>query len=164
MQFVDALKGLLEQLEAISGDRTALMIHVGAVLLVLFVIGKLAAKAIFRSDCGAVAALLAGLIPILIGMLAWVASTAFFNRELFVVQGFTVDVALAGAVLVGLFGGALFSKWLLSKGYVSGLLFLILLSAACLGGLVISQASLTVFRSGSVQMEQSQERLNLDSE
>lgn len=162
MEFLDPYKTLLEILETQAGGSVPLAIHTGAFLLVVFVVGKLAAKYVFRSESGHFQTLLGSLIPLLLGILIWGGLQLLFNPDLFAVGGFTVDLALLAGVLLGWILGGMVTKAALDSGLFAALVFLILVAAAGAGGVVISYASLTVFQSGEAQMENSQKRLELE--
>ena len=90
MELLVPFKTLLDTLETQAGGSVPLAIHTGAFLIVVFVVGKLAAKHVFRSDSGHVQTLLGSLLPLLVGALVWGALELFLNPELFAVGNFTV--------------------------------------------------------------------------
>lgn len=162
MEILTPFQSLLEDLDTLAGGQVPLAIHTGAFLIVLFVVGKLAAKHVFQSDSGHVQTFFGALLPWLVGLVFWGALETFYNPELFSIGEFSIDLALLGGVLLGWILGALITKAALSSGLFAALIFLILVAAAGAGGVVISHASLTVFRSGEAQMQNSQDRLDLE--
>lgn len=159
--YLESLSTLLNLLQTQAGGRYALLIHLGAVILVVFVVGKLLARLVFRSDAGYLPVLLSALLPLAIGIATWAAFATWWNPPLFEVASIAVDSATAAAAASALVIGSPLARYLLATSTLKALLFLILVAAASAGGILISAASLTVFGSGAEQVEQSNRRIDL---
>lgn len=159
-EYISTLIWLVSRLEEYSGGRIELMIHAGAVLIVLLVVGKLLARLVFRSDSGHLAVLLAALLPLALAVVGWSVFFTWYNPPLFRIQDLVVDVALLVGLLLLLVPGVFVTARLLTTAFGKALLFLVLAYAASAGGLVVSHASITVFGAGAEQVESRQERLD----
>ncbi len=101
-------------------------------------------------------------LPLILATAGWIVGDAFTAIDVFEIAAVKVTVAhLAGLVLwvAGLF---LFTKPLVSIGAGKSLVLLVIAMASALGGILVAQASITVFRSGEVQVKSNQDRLDLD--
>lgn len=153
-EFLVPFESLLAELEHLAGGRIFLLVHLGAVLLVWWVVGRFIARHILRSDTGALGALLAAVLPWIIGGAVWGVVAALYNPDLFALGPVAVDLARLCGLLGGLFGGLFLIQKLLSGGCFSAVLFAVLSLGAAAGALVVSSASLTVFESGVRTVEE----------
>jgi len=160
MKWMESLKHLSDILREQAGGETELLIYAGSVLVVLTVVGALLIKYLLRSDGGYFRAILTGALPLVLGVAAWATSHAYFNPSLFDFQGHSMDLAIASGIIFFLVGGTWIAGKLLASGVIPSLLFLVLVYSASAGGILIANASIIVFRSGSTQVEQHQEPLN----